>query len=190
VRAMSFPTDGRATCLMKNFLRALRFVWPYRRRLVISMICALIAASLWGMNFLAIYPVVQVLIADKTPQTWVDERVEAIRKDIKKLDNEVKEQADREQRIAGIADHIERAKQERDLTNVQTRTQRRMERAGSDLWWMLVAKKYIDKYVPADNFITLVWVFAIVVVLVAVKGFFEFWQEVLVGSVVNLSLFD
>jgi ATP-binding cassette subfamily B protein/subfamily B ATP-binding cassette protein MsbA len=175
---------------MKNFLRALRFVWPYRRRLGISIICALIAASLWGANFLAIYPVVQVLIADKTPQTWVDERVETIRKEVKKLESDVKEQADREVRIAKIADPREQAKQERDLTNDQTRTQRRLERANSDLWWMLVAKKYIDKYVPANNFTTLVWVFAFVIVLVAIKGFFEFWQEVLVGSVVNLSLFD
>src|SRR6516225_8511715 len=104
MRALSVPTDGRVACLMKNFLRALRFVWPYRRRLGISIICALIAASLWGANFLAIYPVVQVLIADKTPQTWVDERVETIRKEVKKLESDVKEQADREVRIAKIAD--------------------------------------------------------------------------------------
>src|SRR6516162_3846604 len=89
MRALSVPTDGRVACLMKNFLRALRFVWPYRRRLGISIIC--------------------VLIADKTPQTWVDERVETIRKEVKKLESDVKEQADREVRIAKIADPREQA---------------------------------------------------------------------------------
>jgi ATP-binding cassette subfamily B protein/subfamily B ATP-binding cassette protein MsbA len=175
---------------MKNFLRIFRFVWPYRKRLVISMTCALVAAALWGLNFLAIYPVVQVLIADKTPQTWVKERVDAVGEEIRDLEKNVKEQAEREIKIAGIEDDKERAKQERDLTNAKTRTQRRLERANNELWWMLVAKKYIDKYVPANNFTTLVYVFAMVVVLVLVKGVFEIWQEVLVGSVVNLSLFD
>ena len=31
---------------MKNFLRALRFVWPYRHRLFLSIGCALLAAVL------------------------------------------------------------------------------------------------------------------------------------------------
>jgi ATP-binding cassette subfamily B protein/subfamily B ATP-binding cassette protein MsbA len=175
---------------MKNFLRVLRFVWPYRRRLIISMTCALVAAALWGLNFLAIYPVVQVLIADKTPQSWVKERVDAVSRDIKDLELEVKKEAEREIEIKAIADAKERAKQERDLTNAKTRTQRHLESANRELWWLLVAKKYIDRYVPVDNFATLVWVFVFVIVLVAIKGFFEFWQEVLVGSVVNLSLFD
>jgi ATP-binding cassette subfamily B protein/subfamily B ATP-binding cassette protein MsbA len=175
---------------MKNFLRALKFVWPYRRRLVMSIICAVLAAGLWGSNFLAIYPVVQVLIADKTPQIWVDERVTANKDQIKDLEKDVLKHAKREADIANIVDLKEREKQERNLTNDQTRTQRHLERANRDLWWTLVAKKYIDKYVPADNFTTLVWVFGFVIVLVFIKGLFEFWQEVLVGSVVNLSLFD
>src|ERR1700737_2964780 len=44
--------------------------------------------------------------------------------------------------------------------------------------------------VPTDRFRTLALLIGLVVVAVAVKGFFEFWQDSLVGSVVNLSLFD
>src|SRR5581483_4305534 len=40
------------------------------------------------------------------------------------------------------------------------------------------------------RFNTLVVLIGLVVVAVAIKGFFEFWQESLVGSVVNLSLYD
>ena len=43
---------------------------------------------------------------------------------------------------------------------------------------------------PPDRFQTLAWVIGLLVVGVAVKCFFEFGQESLVGSVVNLSLFD
>src|SRR5439155_12318415 len=33
-----------ASALMKNFLRALRYAWPYRGRLIFSVICAVMAA--------------------------------------------------------------------------------------------------------------------------------------------------
>ena len=36
---------------MKNFLRALRHAWPYRRRFAVSVFCAAFAAMLWGLNF-------------------------------------------------------------------------------------------------------------------------------------------
>ena len=51
-------------------------------------------------------------------------------------------------------------------------------------------KKYINAFLPNDPFRTLAYVIALVVLAVAIKGFFEFWQESLVGSVVNLTLYD
>src|SRR5205085_11153204 len=39
-------------------------------------------------------------------------------------------------------------------------------------------------------FQTLAWLLALVVVGVAIRGVFDFWQDSLVGSVVNLTLFD
>src|SRR5207245_11405836 len=53
-----------------------------------------------------------------------------------------------------------------------------------------IARKYIYLIFPTEPFLTLAYVFGIVLVSVALKGFFEFWQESMVGSVVNLSLFD
>jgi ATP-binding cassette subfamily B protein/subfamily B ATP-binding cassette protein MsbA len=46
------------------------------------------------------------------------------------------------------------------------------------------------RYLPTDRFQTLAALIGLVVVAVAIKGFFEFWQESMVGSVVNLSLYD
>src|SRR5207253_9823142 len=53
-----------------------------------------------------------------------------------------------------------------------------------------ILRKYIYSLLPNDCFQTLVWLILAVFVGLAVKGFFEFAQETLVGSVVNLSLFD
>jgi ATP-binding cassette subfamily B protein/subfamily B ATP-binding cassette protein MsbA len=174
---------------MKNFLRALRYTCPYRRRLVFSIICAGVAAALWGLNFLAIYPVLKILASEKTPQEWIQARVDRLTDEILEMENDdtlVK----RERDLKKIVDPREKEKQERDLTNSKQRAERKLQLANRDKYWSLVAKKYIDRYAPNDSFQVLAWVFALVVIVVAIKGFFEFWQEVLVGSVVNLSLFD
>ena len=62
---------------MKNFLRALRHTWPYRRRFAVSVVCAAFAAMLWGLNFTAIYPVLNLLNKAQTPQQMVDSQISA-----------------------------------------------------------------------------------------------------------------
>jgi hypothetical protein len=42
---------------MRNFLRTLKYAWPYRRRLAASFACALVVAALWSLNLSDIYPV-------------------------------------------------------------------------------------------------------------------------------------
>jgi ATP-binding cassette subfamily B protein/subfamily B ATP-binding cassette protein MsbA len=148
-----------------------------------------VAAALWGLNFLAIYPVLKILASEMPPHAWIEARVKQLREDIKKM-NEDDSLAKRELEIQRIVDAKEKEKQERDLATSKQRAERKMQLANRDLYWSLWIKKYVDRYVPDDSFTVLAWVFGLVIVIVAIKGFFEFWQEVLVGSVVNLSLFD
>ena len=49
---------------MSNFLRALRFTWPYRGRLFLSWGCAVLVGVLWAANISAIYPIVKLLFDD------------------------------------------------------------------------------------------------------------------------------
>ncbi len=53
-----------------------------------------------------------------------------------------------------------------------------------------VAKPYIDRYLPQDSFTTLVLLIALVMVGVAIKGCFVFFQESLVADVMQLTLFN
>src|SRR5262245_48470563 len=70
---------------MKDFLRALRFSWQYRRRLILSICCAMVAAALWGLNFTAVYPVLKIVGDRKTLHEWVDDRIDAVEKEIEHL---------------------------------------------------------------------------------------------------------
>ena len=83
-----------------------------------------------------------------------------------------------------------RDKRRRDVARDLDKLTQKLETARSDLRWLHFSKKYIDEYMPTDAFTTLVWLFGFVVIAVALRGVFEFRQESLVGSVVNLSLFD
>jgi ATP-binding cassette subfamily B protein/subfamily B ATP-binding cassette protein MsbA len=175
---------------MKNFLRALRHAWPYRRRLVLSMVCAVLAAVLWGLNFTSIYPVLKLLHTGKSPQEWVDEHIASIGAEIKALESE---KARHKSRESELESRLAGKDKDRDLRNVSAdllRLESKLEPARRRYSYMQIAGKYIHSWVPNDCFRTLALVIGIVCVGVALKCFFEFLQEWLVGSVVNLSLFD
>ena len=52
------------------------------------------------------------------------------------------------------------------------------------------AQPYIDRYLPNDSYKSLVLLMGLVMLGVALKGFFMFLQETLVASVMQLTLFD
>lgn len=189
---------------MRDFVRGLRFAWPYRYRLLISGLCALCAAAAWSLNFTAVYPILQILGGDQTLQDWVNigiqkiqvERIDKLKAELHPL-QELKKEFDQENQQL-----LER-KDERDVARLQwldhelrslarklEKIHNSMASAQQEQLRLVLYKKYIDMFCPADKFLTLALVLALVVAAVGIKGFFEFWQESLVGAVVNLSQFD
>ena len=53
-----------------------------------------------------------------------------------------------------------------------------------------LAQPYIDRYLPNDSYKSLLLLMGLVMIGVALKGFFMFLQETLVASVMQLTLFD
>ncbi len=175
---------------MKNFLRALRYALPYRRRLAASVVCALVAAAFWGLNFTAIYPVLKVLGSRQSLQEWVDKQLDDTQKQSDRWQAEV-DRIDKERReVEQLPASKFRDQRERDLASDMAKYHGRLDATTTELWRLQYLKKYIYLLLPTDPFLTLAWVVGMVVVAVALKGVFEFGQESLVGSVVNLSLYD
>jgi ATP-binding cassette subfamily B protein/subfamily B ATP-binding cassette protein MsbA len=175
---------------MKNFLRAVRCAWPYRVRLGVSVLCAVLAAIFWGLNFTAIYPVLKIIGSEMNLQQWADGEIKRICKDIKKHEGTLDALAQEVKRIEEAPQGTWRDDALRKATNEQAKYQGRLEAALCELYRYQLLKRYIDMIFPDDRFQTLALVILLVVLAVAIKGFFEFWQETLVGSVVNRSLFD
>jgi ATP-binding cassette subfamily B protein/subfamily B ATP-binding cassette protein MsbA len=175
---------------MKNFLRALRHAWPYRRRLLCSVLCAFFAAVLWGMNFTSIYPVLKLLHTGDSLHQWVDGRIAAHQKDIAELQGRVDGLDVQAKDLEKLPSSKQVEKQKRDLTAELMRLEVKLRSSRAAVYWYQVARKYIVALLPDDCFLTLVYLIGVVFVGIVIKCIFEFFHESLVGSVVNLSLFD
>ncbi len=175
---------------MKNFLRALRCAWPYRGRLFLSVFCALFAAILWGVSFTAISPVLHLIDDRQNLQTWAHLQTKETEKKIEDLKRSREDPVKEAEVLSKQPSSGSRDKRLRELTRRIARLESELETANRRLYLYQIAEWYASRFLPTDLFQTLVCVIVLVVIGVAIRGFFEFWQESLVGNVVNLTLFD
>jgi subfamily B ATP-binding cassette protein MsbA len=175
---------------MKNFLRALRFAWPYRRRFLLSVLCALLAAAFWSLNFTAIYPVLKIISKEKNLQGIIDDSIAECNGRIKVEEDKLEVHSREAKELEKLPRGRDRSEKARKLSGNQARVEGRLQSARNEFYRYQVAKRYIDMFMPQDRFQTLVFLICLVVGGIALKGVFEFWQETLVGSVVNLSQYD
>src|SRR5579875_1292878 len=179
---------------MKNFLRALRHAWPYRRRLVLSIFCAICAAAFWGANLSSIYPLLILLQYKQSPHDWINKQIEEAQKKVldyqHQIDRKNAELDERKHEQERKGPSLFLKQQIRDINRDLSKLESRLSRVRPRLYWLLVGQKYIHRFLPPDCFLALAWVLLLVVIGSVIKCFFEFVQESLVGSVVNLSLFD
>lgn len=175
---------------MRNFLRAVRCAWPYRVRLIVSIVCALWAAVFWSLSFTTIYPVLKILGSEQSLQVWIDGRIAQAQEQIDDWQAKVEDLHKESKKLEENPPNKFRYQRERDLSHDLAKLESKLESARQNQWYNQLIRKYIYACLPIDPFQTLACVVGLVVLAVAFKGFFEFWQESLVGSVVNLSLFD
>ena len=177
---------------MRNFLRLLKYAWPYRYRLLASVLCALMVAAFWSLNLSAIYPILKILSTDKNLQQWVDEeigkhqevlddpvRVNTVRHNqaLLKEYEKMPPGPDRDAAERGVAERIAKIQSEFDYNATWV-----------NRYQFLKAR--VIRYMPEDRFETFVWILAAVVVGLVFKGVFEFLHDSLVGCVTNRTLFD
>ena len=62
---------------MGSFWRVFPFVWPHRRKVLISTVFAFLVALFWGLNLTAAFPVVKVLLEGQGLGEYVDAEIEA-----------------------------------------------------------------------------------------------------------------
>ena len=156
---------------MNQLSRVAAYIWPYRKRVFLSLICATVISSLWSMNLSITFPVVEVLFEGDSLHASVDQEIDEL--------NET---------INGYSTYLSTLGDEQ--LNERARVQGKLNEASQELLYKQWLKDRVLPYVPADRFQTVLAMLVIVVVSTAVKGLFVYWQEQLVGGVVHASAND
>ena len=55
---------------MENFRRSLRYLWPYRMRITVAVVCVLVIAVLWGGGLGLMLPGAKILISEEGLHGW------------------------------------------------------------------------------------------------------------------------
>lgn len=170
---------------MNCFLRVLRIALGHRLNVAAGMTCSVLVALLWAFNLAAIWPVVDVIMQDRSMQDWVRierdaaaELLAASRAEVKKIESElVGAGADQQAPLhQGLA--VAQAEAAQSARLVQ-----RME----------LLKPWVDRWLPATPFETLLVVCAFVMGGTLLKNTLRVVSLLLVGrlgAVVNRQLRD
>src|SRR5262249_28012223 len=126
---------------MKNFLRVLRHAWPYRFRLVLSLLAALLAAVLWGTNFTSIYPVLKLLHTSRSLHSWIDDSISTTQKEIDGLQDSVDKLSDQDKEFDKLPPSRFRDQKKRELANELLKVEIKLRGARSTLYWSQVLRK-------------------------------------------------
>lgn len=177
---------------MRHFLWVLKYSWPYRYRLLGSLVCALLVAALWSLNLSAIYPVLKILSTEMNLQQWVDGEVE---KHQRELDDPT-----RLARLDQLRMAVKQLDEQRDLPNRETlerkatqeiaKIEGELQHHATWVYRYQLLKAKVIRHLPEDRFRTFVWILLAVIAGLTLKGVFEFCHDALVGSVTNRTLFD
>lgn len=154
---------------MGNLSRVLPFVWPYRRRLFLSIGFALLVALLWGSNLGSVGPLMKVLMEDDGLHGWADDQIRQAEDDIRTRTAAIRELH---------ADDIAK----------RARVQNRLTESHRTLVRMTWLRDHVIRFVPRDKFNTVAAILGVLLLATALKGVFIYIQEILVGSVVQLSV--
>jgi ATP-binding cassette subfamily B protein/subfamily B ATP-binding cassette protein MsbA len=177
---------------MRNFLRSLRYSWPYRHRLAASVFCALMVALLWSVNLSAAYPVLVILSGGRSLHEWVDGEIESVQKELDDPEriNGLKNHRDELKNLQEWPDTPHKAERVQALTRGIAKAEGELSYYGTRKWQYQLLQSRVIRHLPTDRFDTFVWIMAAIVLGVVLKGIFEFLHETLVGSVMNRTLFD
>ena len=169
---------------MDSLTRLIPFVWPHRRKLLLSSVFGLLVALLWGANLSAVLPVVRVLLQGKDLHQHLDEEVAEWNKRITTAEASIAFLEAKMDEIAATepVDHAEHAR----LMTKRLRAESDIVTARKSLVGLDWVRQHVMPWVPHNQFQTFTIILIGVLIATLLKGIFIFIQDVMVGSISEL----
>ena len=164
---------------MSQFARALKLALRHRLNVAACVVTSLLVAVFWAANLAAIYPIVDMVMLNKTIPMWLAEQFESNAAKARELDQELialNEQlaAAQPDGAAGLRAKIANAKHYRD------RHQEKAEHYG----WVL---PWAERWLPNTPFKTLIVVCVYVLVGTHLKNLFRIANVLLIARLGNIA---
>ncbi len=177
---------GPKGLLTMNFGRVVRMAIRYKFTFAAAVFSALMVAVLWGANIGAVYPVVEVVFKNKSMQQWIGEKIAENQTAIAARTTELESLRPRLATVEKTGD----AKAIWEANHAIRMADDQLARATSSLRAAEFAKPYIEAYMPADPFLTLVWITCFLLLGTILKDLFLVANNVLVARLAQLATFD
>ncbi|MFO0429421.1 MAG: ABC transporter ATP-binding protein [Planctomyces sp.] len=154
---------------MQDFLRIGSYIWPFRRLFILSVVCALIVSFFWAINLSIAFPVVKVLFQNDSLHSYMESEIAALEKSIAQDTATLESVADGQVRL-------------------EARLRQKIGEQSSSLLLLTRVNRSVLPWIPRDKFDTMAVVLGVLLVATLLKGLFIYFQELLVGSVVQLTV--
>jgi subfamily B ATP-binding cassette protein MsbA len=151
-------------------------IWPQRQRLGLSILAAIAAASFWAASLTLAFPIVKVLLDNKSLHQYVREEIDRGREDQARLRERI---AALESQPAADASRFAREASRRRI-ELRTVEGRLFRLAWVDAW--------VIPWLPVNQFAEFSLILLTLAMMTALKGACEYAQETLVGGVVERTL--
>ncbi len=161
---------------MKNFARALKEAWRHRLALVAAVCCSVGVAALWSLNIAALFPIIETTLNGRSIQDWNRDRGAKAQAS---LDAHLAEIRDLEQQIAQAGGEDQRQPLEFQVGVLEARV--KLDRASVE--WTGRLQPWVDRYLPASPFQTVVLIISLVVVGTGLKQVCSLGNVMLVAHV-------
>lgn len=165
---------------MNKLTRLLPYVWPSRHQLLVSFLFAAMVAALWGGNLSIVFPVVKVLLEGESLQTYVHREIKEASDEMAHYVAEVKAfdaaipSADGEERL--------------EILQKKVRLESKIAALSTSIARFQWADVYFLPWMPEDQFDTFAVILGGFMVMTLLKLTACFIEEILVGSVVQLTI--
>ena len=145
------------------------YVLRYRKLVVLSVLCALIVSAFWALNLSIAFPVVKVLFQNDSLHEFVDSEI-----------------AIRQSSISELSASLQQVPQN-DVKR-RARLQYLMGEESRHVLLLTRIRNSVLPWVPQDRFDTMALILGVLLVATIIKGVFIYFQELLVGSIVQLTV--
>ncbi|HEX6962124.1 MAG TPA: ABC transporter ATP-binding protein [Lacipirellula sp.] len=168
---------------MNNFYRVIALSFRHKFTVAASLFCSLAVAVLWGGNITAIFPVVDIIMLNKSIPQYVDEKCVELEKQIAALN------ADVEQGAAALpnAEGIEKRRLRSEITDKRAALARKEKELA---WYEDYLSPLAHRWLPTTAFRTLMVVSAFLIVGTLLKSIFRVIGSYYTSRLGNLIQYD